>query len=501
MRKIYYCLGTFALLIIASGGYSQTTVDTLKIARDLSEQQNFTKAITLLETHQKNNPNDVYTAQLLANCLQWNQQYNEAENVYVASIQKFPNADFLVLDYARMKYEEGKYEVAKPLFDTYLEKNPQHVESLINLGYIAYWNGNLKQSNTHFETVLNQYPENQTALGMVQRINEITSPYVAIGFDYGSDSQPMKTAITKLETGWYQNKYFNPVLNVDYMNFSNDSGSNSVPWIRISNQSSLLKGRTKINVGLGYSSSTDNSGAVFSGFAEVNQKITPELSIAIKGESNPYFYSLASIYLPVSYNAISATAMWQDAKTFNAQAGFNQQYFMDANQLSTFYVWAVTRSFGFKKITFNAGYSYNFQTSKENSFQSILSISDIIQGGNYDNIEGVYAPYFTPNNQNIHGLIGVVNILPEEKLHFQLKGNIGIFAFADIPYLYLDSDISGNTIVSKNYYREQKITVELSANIGYQITKKFNLEASYIYTDNFFYTNNLFRINLKYRFK
>jgi len=67
--------------------------------------------------------------------------------------------------------------------------------------------------------------------------------------------------------------------------------------------------------------------------------------------------------------------------------------------------------------------------------------------------------------------------------------------------LYLDSDISGATVVAKNYYREQKVTVEFSANIGYHVNKKLKLEASYIYTNNFFYTNNLFSFNLKYRFK
>lgn len=501
MRFFRYYFLAIQLLIFASLGVAQTSTDTLKLAQEYSAKNNFTKAISVLEPYEKNHPNDVYTAQLLANCLQWNKQYNEAEKVYSSSIRKFPNADFLVLDYARMKYEEGKYQSAKPMFESYLKSHPQHVESLINLGYMEYWEENLNQSKEYFELVLQQYPENQTALGMVDKINTFISPYLALGMDYNSDTQPMNTAISKLETGWYQNQYFFPVLQVDYMHFSNDSGSNSIPWVRISNQTSLLKGKTKINMGLGYSSSTDKSGAVFSGFAQVTQKIAPKLSLTLRGESNPYFYSLASIYLPVSYNAFSATATWKDSKTFDAQTSFNQQYFMDGNQLSTFYLWVISRSFGFKIVNFNVGYSYNFQTSKENNFQSILPLSDIIQGGNYEFIKGVYVPYFTPNNQNIHGIIGVVNIFPKEKLHFQLKGNIGVFAHADIPYLYLDSDISGGTIIAKNYYLQKKITADIHGIIGYQINKHLELQAGYTYTNNFFYTNNLFHFNLKYQFK
>jgi hypothetical protein len=102
----------------------------------------------------------------------------------------------------------------------------------------------------------------------------------------------------------------------------------------------------------------------------------------------------------------------------------------------------------------------------------------------------------------MHGVIGVINLFPENKIHFELKGNIGVFAYSDIPYLYLNNDdMTGATYIAKGYYRERKTTMELSATVGYQINKKILLDASYVYTDNFFYTNNLVHINLIYRFK
>ena len=496
ITKIYFSAIAFFLTLIS---VAQNTTDTLQISREYSADQDFTSAIAVLEKYHQNNPNNVFAVQLLASNYYWNGDVEKADSTYQHSIKAFNNNPALKLDYGRMLYDLGTYKTAKVVLDDYLETNPQNIEALEYTGYINYWWGRNDKSLDKFNKILEQYPNNSTALNMAQLLNRVKRPYLLLGYNYAFDTQPMQSGNARIETGRYYSTWLNPTLKLDWLHFNAEGVKNQTPWIQVGNQMNFFKNKTHFNAVVGYLQQADGN-AQFTGLFELSQDLTRNISLKIAAESSPYFYTTSSLLTPVMYNGVNASLHLSYPKGFTAQAFAGRQYFMDGNQIDNYYAWALSPSFGWEKLKINMGYSFNYTNSVENHYVPTKTLDEAI--ATYpEKIDGIYNPYFTPVNQNIHSVLASFSLNKGKTFEWQLKSSVGFFAYADIPYFYLDRrGNGGNFFINSGIDKQYLVPYEITLIAIYNINENTLLNFSYTTTENFFYHNNVISLSLKHIF-
>lgn len=477
--------------------HAQNTVDTLQISREFSTNLDFSSAISVLEKYLENNPRNIFTVQLLASNYYWKGDLLKADSTYNSAIERFEDNQSLKLDYARMLYELGKYNHAKVILDDYHQRNPENVEVLEYIGYINYWWGRKTEALEYFNAILRLYPNNQTALDMVSAINHEKRPYLLAGYNYEFDTQPMQSGNASIEVGKHYTALLNPTLKLDWLHFNADNTTTQTPWFQVSNTMNFLKNKTHLNTTVGFLQQVDNQTQV-SGLIELDQDITRHFSVKASIESAPYFYTSSSLLTPVMYNSANLSLLWTDPNGFNAQAFVGRQFFKDSNQIDNYYVWALSPGFGWEKWRFNLGYSYSYSNSNVNNFNSTKTL-DEAKADYPSEIEGVYAPYFTPIHQNIHTILATVSFNQNKKFEWKLKSSVGVYAYADIPYLFLDNT-DGKLFFNSGFDTQYLTPYEFELNAIYNINSNTSLNLKITTTENFFYHNNKFSIALKHTF-
>ena len=81
-----------------------------------------------------------------------------------------------------------------------------------------------------------------------------------------------------------------------------------------------------------------------------------------------------------------------------------------------------------------------------------------------------------------------------------MNANIGVYAYTQNPYLYLNKDKDGMLVIDKGYSYKSYNPIELSAFAGIQLNKRLNLRADYTYRSTFFYTYWYAGLTLKITF-
>jgi len=494
-HKLLFSIFLCCLLIETT---AQTIPDTLQLSRDYNEQKDFSSAILILKPYTLHHPNDLDGLQLLGLNYYWGGRYKEADSLYRKGIEFHPESSNLKLDYARMLYEEKHFRQAQPVLESFLLEYPDDIEALEYSGFIHYWWGDYKMALKDFNHILKIYPNNTVALEMVETIGLVFKPYFFTYHEYSHDSQPMKSGISNIETGKFFSPTLKPVIRANWLYFISDEVV-QVPWFELGNEFNFFKNKTHLNAEIGVLKNVLSETEV-SGLVELTQNLTNKISINITGKSRPYFYTLSSMEQRVSYNALNASVLLTDPNGINLMIFGGKQFFMDNNEISNAFLWILSPDFGWNMLKFNLGYGYSHSDAILNNFRSVLSLDEILTDYQPGEIEGIYDPYFTPENQNIHSLIAAISLSVLEKFEFKVKGNVGIYAYADIPYLYLDKDDQNHIFMNKDYSKEMKVPFEIKTTATYHVKGKMAISANYVYNENFFFYNNLFNLSLKYIF-
>ena len=186
-------------------------------------------------------------------------------------------------------------------------------------------------------------------------------------------------------------------------------------------------------------------------------------------------------------------------QNWNAESGIQAEHFFDNNTIICGYGWLLTPAMYLPKTTMRIGYSYSYKNAKELRYSSLYTTEQIVANWNPNTkIEGIYNPYFTPIDQQIHALIGSVEYKGINKVTFTLKGNIGVYASAQAPYLYL-ANSNANTLVFKQGQTYQKYTpYELSILGQYAFSTNLSIEAKYVNSRAFFFDSQSLNVGLKY---
>jgi hypothetical protein len=134
-------------------------------------------------------------------------------------------------------------------------------------------------------------------------------------------------------------------------------------------------------------------------------------------------------------------------------------------------------------------------------FVSQQSLAQIIANYNTTQaITGVYDPYFTPQQQQVHSALVSLEIHPARVLNIGLNANVGFYAVTQTPYLYLENNESGTTFIDRGFVRERYVPYELSGFVSWQVSKKVSLQANYAYQSTYFFNSNYASLSCKISF-
>ncbi len=243
------------------------------------------------------------------------------------------------------------------------------------------------------------------------------------------------------------------------------------------------------------------NGVSLTGALEFNQKLSKAITLSGSIDRSPYFYTVRSLSTRVVQTNYTVFLGREVINSWNGKAAYNVQQFNDHNLVKSFSVWfllPVVKSPSFKV---DLGYAFYFADAKSNAYVNDKSLNEItsLYYPGYT-ITGVYDPYFTPQNQQIHSVLGNLTFLPARSLKFSLKSNTGLYAVMDNPYFFLNYDKGHQLALYKGYHPLKYFPLEIRTAIGWTLSKKIVLEGEYIYRKTIFFNSNSVSAGLKINF-
>jgi hypothetical protein len=279
--------------------------------------------------------------------------------------------------------------------------------------------------------------------------------------------------------GQYQSRFLNLKLEISNYNFSPKKEQALI--IKLSNQFyfDVLNLTANLTGGIykNYSGKNDWIGGI-----HFTQKLTQKLSLDFGYSKESLLGTIASTNFNLTHQNVFG-ALDYNNKLMVFHAGYNHQFFKDDNTIKSVASWIISQPIKIQKFNFQFGYGYSFSDSK-----NILFI--------YDNEGmGVYDPYFTPKDQEIHSGLLMSNYRPFKKLSLGAKLNYGFRATVRNPY---PVQVDENNTVIGGFYDEEFTYLEFNGSINYFYSDSFRINANYLYQETFFYSRD--NINLGFNF-
>ena len=489
-------LGSFS--VVAQDNLLYTTIDNAKKMRDAGDLE---QAADVLKKFNNQYPGNIWIQRLYAETLFWLNDYEEAILVYEEAINTHPDDFDVKYEYALMLFNVEEYSKARELLLVYVNKYPEVAEAETLLGTIDYYLGDFIPAVEHLEKSLELNPTDKNTAQLLKDVYLITKPWVNVNFAYNHDSQNITRLSPIIEGGIFKSAAFSPSFYLDLQNLSVDSTKSNQINFLIQNRFLFNKIGLKAKVGVGVNYNTNIQLTDLLWDIVLEQKITKKLSFIGGSRRSAYIYTVASLSNPLLSNKYNLSLEWNKQKSWWAKAGYLAEVFPDANNVQTYYAWALAPAIKFSIFELRLGYAFNYANSKESRFESVESKEDIINNWQEDEkIEGVYDPYFTPNNQFSNSALGIILITPSPKFNIKLHATVGFYAKTMNPYLYLDKTNSGKIEIIQDFYQESFTPMDLGINLNFDLSNNFNLNFSYDYLQTFYFNSNNLQLGLKMYF-
>lgn len=502
MRYFLVVFLVFFFLLQGKFTHSQTVSDTLNIAKQLRAKGKIHKSFSLLKKTYTNHPDDLNVAWLTAQTAFWANRIGKSKQLYEKAIKSNPDNLYLQLDYAKILVNSGEFEKAGHLLKVYLAYDSTNTQALTALARILFWRCRYQDASLLVTKALKQDPKYQDASSLSQEIALARSPYLKFGAGYGMDDQPMQTASLMLGGGLY----FNALSAIRFtfrVPFMIRDGKTANAFIfQAGNTSFFSKANLNISVDAGVMRFPFKSIYTWTGNISIDKIFLHHLVLSVSAQKNPYFATRSSVDLRVIQNQLTGSIGWNDQNSWNGQATVEASTFpIDHNLIYTGYAWVFGPPVKFSVFQFRLGYGYNYSNSKKNRFVSEKSLSEIIS--NYvanEKIAGIYNPYYTPMDQQIHSFLLAITGHPLKWLDFSINANAGFYATTQAPYLYLDKDETNNTILKTGLATASFYPLTVQLQVLMKVSGRIHLQAEYTYMSTYFYTSHYAGIGLNIRF-
>jgi tetratricopeptide (TPR) repeat protein len=494
----------FLILFFFTGinSHSQSVSDTLNLAKQLRGEGKIQQSYSLLKKAYAHHPDELNVAWLTAQTAFWANRIGKSGKLYEKAVQSNPKNLYLQLDYAKMLVNTGNFKKAVPLLDNYLAYDSANAQALTALSRIFFWRCRYTEADRLVTKALKSDPKYPEASSLYKEIVLARAPYLKIGAGYGSDDQPMQTLSTVVEAGFYLHALSALHFTFQAPVFIRDGKTANAFIFQAGNISFISRANLTIGLDAGVVKFPDNNHYALTVNLDIDKIILRHLVLSVSAQRNPYFSTRSSIDSVVIQNHLSGSIGWNNRNSWNGEMGVDAfTYPFDHNLTYSGYAWVFGPPMKFSVFRLQLGYGYNYSNSKKSRYGPEKSLPDILSG--YDansKIEGVYNPYFTPNDQQVHSLLLAFTCHPLKWMDLSLNANAGFYATTQVPYLYLDKDATDSTILRTGFAPAgfNPITVRLQALM--KLSDVVHLQVDYSFMSTYFYSSHYAGVGLNIRF-
>lgn len=453
--------------------------DLLKKTKEYIIRKEYGKAASFLSKYYSKFSESLNVNWLYAHVLSMNDDKKNAVRKFKKAISISPMNKDLQMDYARLLYEMGKINKVEFILSKFMDDDSKNVEFLLMQANISFWKGNINNAQKTIERIQEVYPKTEVTKSLAAQIKELTALYIKTNLEYQSDSQPMDFYAQHVILGQYNSRFLNLKLEISNYNFSPENEQALI--INLSNQFYFDKLKLTANLNGGvyknYSGETDWLGGI-----NFTQNLTRNVSLNLGYSKESMLGTIASTTFNLTHQNIFGSIDYNN-KLIVFHAGYNEKFFQDNNTIQSVASWLLSQPIKIQKFNFQFGYGYSFSDSK-----NILFI--------YNNEGlGIYDPYFTPKEQEIHSGLFISSYKPIDKLTIETKINYGFIATVRNPY---PVQVASNNTVIGGFYDEEFTYLEFNGSINYSFSNSFAINATYLYQETFFYKRD--NINLGFNF-
>jgi tetratricopeptide (TPR) repeat protein len=507
IANLWIILGVvhFSFFISEAIGQTRGFYDSLDIARTLLNQGNIQTALELLETLEKDHPGEENLIRIKGQALYWSKDFEVMRAYFRKSLKTYPNLYWARLDYGRILYEMNEWNESQNILKESLKINPHEPETNQKLAELNYWKGGSpKKSYAYLNEILNPFPDNELANTLKKEIKTGTSPYLGLASGYFSDSQPLQYLNLSATGNFYQSAVFQPGFSAEFRSYS--SGI-ALQIAQASNKFSIPKSNTSLLIRAGLAKSSVWESFAFTYGAEFSQKFPKNLELILSADQEAYFFTLASLADPIIPLTFRTSFGRETGKSWSGKISWQNTFFEDQNTVNTLGAWFLVPILKQAAIRIDFGYSLNFSNSKEVRFSEELPIRNTPKNTEIGAvIPGLYTPYFTPINQQVHGALGKVAINFSENIALSLTGNYGFLAKIENPNMIFfgSTDMNPNAPISNKdisliLVETAYTPLDFKAALNWEISSKSAFLLTYVYQETIFFDSH--SINLNYNFR
>lgn len=458
---------------------SKTEEEVLQTTRDYISKKEYDKAAFFLSKYYENFSESLSVNWIYAFVHSFNNENKKADAKFKKAISISPLDKNLQMDYARFLYGIGKINKLEPLLDNFINEDSIEVEFLLMQANISFWKGDIKNAQKKIDQIQKIYPNTDSTKSLEEQIKELTKLYFKTNLEYQTDSQPLILYGRHLSMSKYMSPYLSPEIETSSYIFSTQRERALV--VKLSNQ--FIFDKLKLNAKL--------TGGVYVNFAAnadwiggltFSKKLFKNTSLNFGYSKNNVIGTIASTYLNLTNQKAFGELDYKN-KWVLFHGWYNQEFFKDNNQIKSYGSYVLSQPIKIRNLNFQLGYSYNFTDS-----------NDVLFIFNNQGV-GIYDPYFTPKEQEIHSALFIANYKPTNKLSIEAKVNYGFIGNIRNPY---PIQVTATSFEIGGFYDATFTPIELTGIINYQFSNIFSAKITYINQETFFYTRQNINLGLNF---
>ncbi|MHC1706498.1 MAG: tetratricopeptide repeat protein [Bacteroidales bacterium] len=494
---IYIYIAVIFILFIPEAAVSQGSNDTLEMAKKLRDEGNIAGSMQLLTRYSKTHSQDLNTLWLLGNTAYISGNFRQSAETYHKAVQLFPENYILKLDFAKILTSLGKLSEAEIILKQCLLNDKVNIEAGIYLALVYSWQVRYTEAIAVLDDVLKKEPSNTTARELFNSIRSNKSPLIQAGIGYNHDDQPMNTITPWIRSNFYTPKLHQLAFILTTPNITGDTLQSFSAGFSAGNQFLWHKTGLGIYAEAGIFTNPSEKINIFTANLKLEKTILRKINLTAGYERKPYYLTLYSANTPLPENhAYFSASIGKDEK-WGIKAGVDHSSFStDNNGILTLYSWIISPALKAGVFGFRMGYGFNYSNSDKSTFESKYTIEQMI-ADSIDVVDGIYNPYFTPKNTQVHSLFGIVTLKPARNLMLSFKYTYGVMGVSDNPYLFLKEKGNGSLMVSRQFAETHFNPYEFTSEITYTFNSSFSLTGHFKAFKTLYYESQFAGLSLR----
>lgn len=407
----------------------------------------------------------------------------------------------VLMDYGRVLFQHKRYTAAMVLFDEILRNRQAeaiYYEALMMKGYTLYYQGDLYKSKQIMQRLLADDPTLDYIQQFVADLTYLLAPAAQIGMEYASDDQPVEILENSINLGLARSRFVNPSFKI-VNNFFASNPSNDALKVLLGNTFHFQGQGLMLEGTLGFYQHFTQQKTSWLGGVKLQKRLADHLQSFVFWERSPYLGTRYSTTNSLLQHQYGAGLGYDNPQLFQVSMRFSQTQYDNKNSVASFGGWLVSRPLVLGITKWSVGYGFSYANAKELGYVPADGTTTDIPIGTP--LPGVYAPYYTPDNEIVHAVIGEVQVQLPAKINFSVKATYGVDARNNVPLLYrAQENAQAEQAYTAYTYRALYHPLSINLRVAKQLTTNCGLQLYYQRQNTFYYSQDRIGVNLSFKF-